>query len=1472
MKKRLLLFILLLSLNCFSQFSKTHYIPPLTTNSNSGVTPQDHYIYISTPSSSNINFKIIQIGGTTITATVNKSAPYIYYIGSGENTQLFVPSSSTGVVNNKGFIIESEGLIYSSVRTNAGLGNQAGGLVTKGVSALGKRFRAGAMLNPSNIVGLLNFFSVLATENNTNITISNIANGTLLANGTTFNGPITINLNKNEGYILGINGNIGSNMIGALIESNKDVIVNSGSFGGTNDPSTASGAGRDVGFDQIVGADKIGNEYIFIKGLGTTVLERVLLIADEDNTEIYANGSNVPVTTLQAGKYYIFDGSAFVNNNLYINTSKKVFAYQSIGGTTSNANQNLFFVPPLNCSTPKIVDNIPQISKIGNVNYTGTVNIVTENGATLLINDSPIGLSPITINGNPRFVYYSVNSLSGNISVKSTKQVYVSYYGTNSAATYGGYYSGFDLKPELTIENSTTTLGNCIPNILLKTTPDADYTYQWLKNDADLVGQIGNTFIPLSPGYYQVKRSIPSCNTNALSDKIPISNCSTDIDNDLVADNIDLDNDNDGITNCTESLGNLALDLTSTNITKQSYSNSFTSTITPNNSTFTGQTNGDFISAVPAGKGNRLEYAIHFTTPISLALEYVSAANTTDLINSDGDFIIKSDIDKTVTVLNPNNQLLIDTNYDGIYESGITEYSSFEIRFRLNSTTPLTAGTGTFSFQSYLTSSFTFVHTNLSDTNNNKATFTIKATCIPKDTDNDNIIDQLDLDSDNDGITDIIESQQNTLVGSSNLDNNKDGIYDVFGSGIIPLDTDQDGIPDYLDLDSDNDGIYDLVEASIANYDLDGVINGLPSSFGINGLANSLETTADSGIINYSIRDTDSDGLNNSIELDSDNDGCSDVIEAGFSDANKDSQLGNTTVVVDSEGKVTNASDGYTQPNTKYITAGLITINTQPQSKSSCAFQAVSFSINTNAIDGYQWQISTDGINWLNLTNNSTYSGVTTNTLNINQVSNSMNGYQYRVELTKAGNSCGLTSNPTILTVYALPSLTSTVDLKQCDDNSDGISAFNLTEKNSFISTHSASETFTYYTSLIGAQTKDNATLISNPIAYTSNSKRIWVRVENTNGCFSISEINLIVSSTQIPSTFKKEFKTCDDEIVSVSTDTDGVSKFDFSSVTSDIQGLLLPPLTNYSIKYYPNEADALAETNEIINTTNYRNSDYPNQQDIWVRVESILDNACYGLGPHIKLIVNPKPNIDTNADGHDNKLVCSNLPSFFVELNAGITDGSPTTNYTYTWTKDGIVLPTETNYNLIVNKNSDYSVTATTTAGCSRTRTIKVTASDIATINSIDIIDLTDVNSITVNTSGKGIYEYTLDAPYGPFQISNLFENVAAGIHDIYIIDKNGCGTITKQVAVIGVPKFFTPNGDGYNDYWNVKGVNTSFNSKSIIYIFDRYGKLMKQILPSSQGWDGTINGEPLPADDYWFTVKLDDGREAKGHFSLKR
>ena len=225
------------------------------------------------------------------------------------------------------------------------------------------------------------------------------------------------------------------------------------------------------------------------------------------------------------------------------------------------------------------------------------------------------------------------------------------------------------------------------------------------------------------------------------------------------------------------------------------------------------------------------------------------------------------------------------------------------------------------------------------------------------------------------------------------------------------------------------------------------------------------------------------------------------------------------------------------------------------------------------------------------------------------------------------------------------------------------------------------------------------------------------------------------------------------------------------------------------------------------------------------------------------------------------------------VVIDAGITDGSATTNYTYQWFKDGVLLPGATNYTLTVNTAGTYTVNvAYPTTQCFKTRSITVTASDIAVIQTIDIVDLADTNSVNISATGLGNYLYSLDDSAGNYQTSPFFTNVNMGNHIIYIKDLNGCGIMSKEFFVLGIPKYFTPNGDGFNDYWNVKGIDPNLNAKTIIYIFDRFGKLVKQISPLSQGWDGTFNDTALPSDDYWYTIKFEDGRSAKGHFAMKR
>ncbi|UQD57434.1 T9SS type B sorting domain-containing protein [Flavobacterium sp. K5-23] len=1442
-----------------------------------------------------------------INGTVTRSIPYRLDIGYGTNTNLIVNEANISYpLNDKGFIIEAEEQVYASIRLRAGGGNQAGGLISKGIAGLGTQFRIGSLINTDFTTNttFLTFISVLATENNTTINFSDIKNGVALLNNPGGNNPLPIILNRGESYTLAAKSTTltspnRNGLIGSLVSSDKPIAVNCGSFVGSNGTS----GGVDLGFDQIVSAERTGKEYIFVKGPSTiNVIEKPLLIAHENDTKIFLNdNTNTPDYILNAGQYLALDGSNYSpSGNLYVKSNKNIFAYQGIGGNTQ-ANQEMYFVPPLSCETPNIIDNIPFIDNVGDFQFTTNngVNIVTETGADLsfILNginytyatlpSSVTAQGPFDVIGNTAYKTYKITGLSGNISVFSTKQLYLSYFGSNVNATHGGYYSGFTFKPDVSLTKLDISSSNCIPNIILGSSSISSFDkYKWFFNDFELTGPESElpSYRPTQPGYYHLSATISACGTTLISDRIPVSNCPTNMDNDLANDNIDIDNDNDGITNCTESYGNQNINISNLNsgsISVNSYSNSFNGILSNSAvyspTPFIGQTDGSFITEIPAGKLNSVSYLMSFNKPISIGMEYITTANTTDLLNADAEYIINSDIDKTITVLNPSDQLLIDTNYDGIYESGITEYSSFEIRFRLKSVVPLAAGTGNFKFQTYLTNSIRITHKNLSDTAPNKSSFKFYAVCLPKDTDGDGIADQLDLDSDNDGIPDTIEAQGTNVIAYTSVDLNKDGMSDAFGTGFIPKDTDNDvsigGVPDYLDLDSDNDGIYDLVESGSNSIDTnnDGIIDGPKSSFGTNGLSLSLETANDSGTLNYTIRDTDGDGIKDYREIDSDNDLCNDVIEAGFQDPNNDGLLGNNPLTVNTKGIVTSGT-AYSSPHINYITSAPIVITTQPKSLPTCELENAKISVEDNGGNTYQWQVSTNGSTWVNINNNVLYSGALSNTLIITRIPNAMNGYKYRVILNKIGNSCGLISNEEVITILPLPTIVSPITLVQCDDDADGYSNFNLTEKNSFISTNYSNETFTYFTTQLGANTNSTITKIANPLTYNSTNGSVWARVENSNGCFSVAQLNLVVSTTQIPTTYKRTFSDCDDYIDVQNDDKDGISTFNFSSVTSEIKTLYLGSSSSYTIHYYRNETDALAEANEITNTSNYRNIGYPNQQQIWVRIESTLDNACYGLGPHITLTVNAKPNINTNDDHNDDNLVCSNLPSFYVQLDAGINDGSPTSNYSYIWTKDSQVLIGQTQPTLDVNAMGLYTVEVKTFFGCSRIRTIKVTSSDIAHISTIKIEDLNENNSVTINATGQGEYEYSIDSPYGPFQKSNFFENVSAGIHEVYIIDKKGCGTISKSIAVIGVPKFFTPNGDGYNDYWNLKGVNANFNSKSIIYIFDRYGKLLNQIIPSDTGWDGTFNSQPLSSDDYWYTVKLEDGREAKGHFTLKR
>ncbi|WP_435622996.1 T9SS type B sorting domain-containing protein [Flagellimonas sp.] len=178
----------------------------------------------------------------------------------------------------------------------------------------------------------------------------------------------------------------------------------------------------------------------------------------------------------------------------------------------------------------------------------------------------------------------------------------------------------------------------------------------------------------------------------------------------------------------------------------------------------------------------------------------------------------------------------------------------------------------------------------------------------------------------------------------------------------------------------------------------------------------------------------------------------------------------------------------------------------------------------------------------------------------------------------------------------------------------------------------------------------------------------------------------------------------------------------------------------------------------------------------------------------------------------------------------------------------------------------------------CTSSQMFTVNVTPGPTINSVDVERVGDNLTLTVNVSGSGVYDYSLNDINGPYQSSNVFTNVPRGNNIVYVRDTSldGCTLaidVSQDLVSEGFPKFFTPNGDGINDFWRFElPPNAEEVQFASISIFDKFGRLLFQMLQSSEGWNGTFDGRPLPSSDYWFRAVDTDNRVFQGHFTLKR
>ncbi|HSD13689.1 MAG TPA: choice-of-anchor L domain-containing protein [Flavobacterium sp.] len=419
---------------------------------------------------------------------------------------------------------------------------------------------------------------------------------------------------------------------------------------------------------------------------------------------------------------------------------------------------------------------------------------------------------------------------------------------------------------------------------------------------------------------------------------------------------------------------------------------------------------------------------------------------------------------------------------------------------------------------------------------------------------------------------------------------------------------------------------------------------------------------------------------------------------------------------------------------------------------------------------------------------------------------------------------------------------TTNATIIECDDNNDGITTFNLTNVSQIITGGNPDLTITgYFSNLFDAQNELNQ--LQNPLAFQNAPAQnsVIAKVKDQFGCFAYTTITLQIPNN--PMTQTGPIETCD-----LDTTLDGYYQFDLDTVSQNIRNNNPGLPSGVSFQYYASSQDAVSSSNPL--PTNYPNT-IAYEQIIYARITDGYE--CYQILP-ITLIVN----VLTPENFNDETVYLCEGSSLVLDPGSNFT--------TYAWDTN----PLQTSQTITVTQPGVYHVTVSDNNGCLATKKYTVTSSAPAII--IDIVENNfqgNQNSITVYVQGIGDYEFSLDNIN--YQDSNFFTNLNPEIYTIYVRDKHNCGYTTGIAYVLDYPKFFTPNGDQYNDTWKIKNLEINFPN-SVMYIFDRYGKLMKQFNPSKEGWDGTYLNKPLPATDYWFELRLNDGRTIKGHFALKR
>ncbi|MCL5247717.1 Ig-like domain-containing protein, partial [Cellulophaga sp. 20_2_10] len=521
----------------FGQLSDLHYMPPLTSARAGYIKEQS--VYLSTPET--IPFNVNIYIGTSLTpaatVSVSNTNPFTYVLPIQQNGITLLPSAEVGFVSTTGGLrFEAPGgeKFYANYRGRSN--SQGASLTSKGRAALGTHFKWGGIPFVHDRSIYNSALGIMATEDNTTVTISDYDTDCVFRLGADPTGltddTITIILNKGESYVLEALGNNGDanryGWVGADVTSDKDIAISNGSILIGVLPGSNL---QDAGIDQPVPIDIIGREYVFIRGGGTDALEFPVIIGTASGTDIFVNGSATPIATINEGEYFIVPGSNYsgstAGSNLTVVTSKNVYAYQCLAGSTSAATNGMNFIAPVNCLLPDNVNNISAIEDLAGKAISGSLTILASNStpdANIVVtaNNIPVTLpASIPATGLPWKSFYIPN-LTGNIKVQSTGAIAVGVVGLSGALGTGGYFSGFDTVP--VVDYSISGSG-CLGSTITLT--EAFDSYQWYNNGVAIAGATNNSYTPTEIGEHYVNVSKSGCDYN--SNVIEVFFCNPDI-------------------------------------------------------------------------------------------------------------------------------------------------------------------------------------------------------------------------------------------------------------------------------------------------------------------------------------------------------------------------------------------------------------------------------------------------------------------------------------------------------------------------------------------------------------------------------------------------------------------------------------------------------------------------------------------------------------------------------------------------------------------------------------------------------------------------------------------------------------------------------------------------------------------------------------------------------------------------------